>query len=300
MSATPSGSNGLYADDRLPIACCPTIIIYQTLVSLNWMANCGSLRSAVALVTGATAYIGRAVAHELARRGAHVVVNGRNRQAGLAVVEEIAAAGGAAEFEAADLTDPDAVRAMVERVVARHGRLDVLVASGAGASSDSLAFKLFMDMSGDDFDTYIRSHWLTRAHVIQAAAAAMRTQGRGKIVAIGTDAGRVATVGESFIGGATGGMMQMCRVLARELGRDGIRINAVAMSYIADAEPRWSGASPALADHLGGMLEKLKKRMLFPVYCADIANAVAFFAGPESDAITGQTLSVNGGLSTPG
>ena len=95
-------------------------------------------------------------------------------------------------------------------------------------------------MQGEDFDTYIRSHWLSRAHVIQAAAAAMRTLKRGKIVAIGTDAGRVATVGESFIGGATGGMMQMCRVLARELGRDGIRINAVAMSYIADAEPRWA------------------------------------------------------------
>jgi 3-oxoacyl-[acyl-carrier protein] reductase len=264
------------------------------------MATSTSLQSAIALVTGATAYIGRAVALELARRGARVVVNGRNTATGLAVVEEIAAAGGSAEFEAADLTDRSQVRAMVERIVARHGRLDALVASGAGASNDSLAFKLFTDMSGEDFDTYIRSHWLSRAHVIQAAAAAMRARGSGKIVAIGTDAGRVATVGESFIGGATGGMMQMCRVLARELGRDGIRINAVAMSYIADAEPRWGGASPALAGHHGGMLQNLKKRMLFPVHCADIANAAAFFAGPESDAITGQTLSVNGGLSTPG
>jgi 3-oxoacyl-[acyl-carrier protein] reductase len=189
---------------------------------------------------------------------------------------------------------------MVDEIVQRHGRLDVLVASGAGASTDSLAFKLFADMSGEDFETYIRSHWLSRAHVIQAAAKAMRPRKRGKIVAIGTDAGRVATVGESFIGGATGAMLQMCRVLARELGRDGIRINAVAMSYIADAEPRWGGASPTLASNHGGMLQNLKKRMLFPVHCEDIANAVSFFAGPESDAITGQTLSVNGGLSTPG
>lgn len=264
------------------------------------MGNSSTLQSSIALVTGATAYIGRAIALELARRGAHVVVNGRNAEAGLAVAQEIAAAGGSAEFEAADLGDRAAVHAMVGRIVQRHGRLDVLAASGAGASSDSLAFKLFMDMSGEDFDTYIRSHWLSRAHVIQAAAAAMRTRKRGKIVAIGTDAGRVATVGESFIGGATGGMMQMCRVLARELGRDGIRINAVAMSYIADAEPRWGGASPALAGHHDGMLQNLKKRMLFPVHCADIARAAAFFAGPESDAITGQTLSVNGGLSTPG
>ncbi len=90
-------------------------------------------------------------------------------------------------------------------------------------------------------------------------------------------------------------------LLARELGRDGIRINAVAMSYIWDAEPRWGGGSPALAGaHGQGMIDNLRKRMLFPVHCADIAQAAAFFAGPESDAITGQTLSVNGGLSTPG
>jgi len=260
-----------------------------------------TLQDQIALVTGATAYIGRAVANELAHRGATVVVNGRSADSGATVVEEIRAAGGHAEFERADLTDRAAVQAMVERIVHRHGRLDVLVASGAGASSDSLAFKLFLEMEGADFETYIRSHWLTRAHAIQAAAQAMRSRGRGKIVAIGTDAGRVATVGESFIGGATGGMMQMCRVLARELGRHGIRVNAVAMSYIWDAEPRWGGGSAALAGaHGQGMIDNLRKRMLFPVHCADIAQAAAFLAGPESDAITGQTLSVNGGLSTPG
>ena len=153
------------------------------------------------------------------------------------------------------------------------------------------------DLTGQPF----AAHWLTRAFAIQAAARVMALHGRGKIVAVGTDAGRVATVGESFIGGATAGMMQMCRVLARELGRDGIRVNAVAMSYIWDAEPRWGPGSPALeGGHGKGMIENLRKRMLFPVHCQDIANAAAFFAGPESDAITGQTLSVNGGLSTPG
>jgi len=259
------------------------------------------LKDQIALVTGATAYIGRAIALEFARRGARVVVNGRNTQAGQAVVEEIKAAGGRAEFEAADLTDGAAVRAMVERIAERHGRLDILAASGAGASADSPSFRLFMEMGGADFENYIRAHWLARAYAIQAAATVMGRQQRGKIVAIGTDAGRVATVGESFIGGATAGMMQMCRVLARELGRDGIRVNAVAMSYIWDAEPRWGPGSPALeGGHGKGMIENLRKRMLFPVHCQDIANAAAFFAGPESDAITGQTLSVNGGLSTPG
>ena len=164
------------------------------------------LQDKIALVTGATAFIGRAVALELAQRGARVIVNGRNAESGRVVVDEIAAAGGQAGFVAADLTDLTAVKAMVARIVESHARLDILVASGAGASSDSLAFKLFMEMEGADFDAYIRSHWLTRAYAIQAAAGVMRTQRSGKIVAIGTDAGRVATVGESFIGGATGGM----------------------------------------------------------------------------------------------
>jgi 3-oxoacyl-[acyl-carrier protein] reductase len=261
----------------------------------------GQLQGQIALVTGATAFIGRAIALELARRGAHVIVNGRNPEAGQAVINEIAANGYSATFEQADLTNSDAVHAMVDRVAERHGRLDILVASGAGASADSPSFRLFKEMSNGDFDNYIRAHWLTRAFAIQAAARVMALHGRGKIVAVGTDAGRVATVGESFIGGATAGMMQMCRVLARELGRDGIRVNAVAMSYIWDAEPRWGPGSPALeGGHGKGMIENLRKRMLFPVLCQDIANAAAFLAGPESDAITGQTLSVNGGLSTPG
>ena len=99
------------------------------------MGNPPSLQSSIALVTGATAYIGRAIALELARRGAHVVVNGRNAEAGLAVAQEIAAAGGSAEFEAADLGDRAAVHAMVRRIVQRHGRLDVLAASGAGPAA---------------------------------------------------------------------------------------------------------------------------------------------------------------------
>jgi 3-oxoacyl-[acyl-carrier protein] reductase len=255
----------------------------------------------IALVTGATAYIGRAVALELARRGARVVVNGRNPTAGAAVISEIAANGGCAEFEQADLMDANAVRTMIDRVAQRHGRLDILVASGAGASADSPPFRFFIDMEADEFEHTIRAHWLTRAFAIRAAAAVMRPQRYGKIVAISSDAGRVATVGESIMGGAVGGMMQMCRALARELGRDGIRVNSVALSYIFDAEPRFGAGSAALADTDGkGLLGNLRKRMLFPVRCQDIANAAAFLAGPESDAITGQTLSVNGGLSTPG
>ena len=264
------------------------------------------LQNKIALVTGATAFIGKAIAMKLASRGAMVVVNGRNVEKGQDVVNDICASGGKAVFEQADITDSNAVSAMVKRIIEQFGQLDILVSSGAGASSDSLPFRLFREMEIDDLHYCIKSHWLTRAYAIHAAANAMATTGGGKIILIGTDAGRIATVGESMIGGSTAGMMQMSRALARELGRDNIRVNVVSMSYVSDAEPRWGESSESLAakqdddGHRKGMLENLRKRMLFDVQCKDIAEAAAFFASPASDAITGQTLSVNGGLSTPG
>ncbi|PCH53245.1 MAG: hypothetical protein COC20_00370 [Cellvibrionales bacterium] len=265
----------------------------------------GPLNGKVALVTGATGFIGKAIALKLADEGACIAVNGRNRAAGEAVVAEIEALGGTAIFAQADITDGEQVKQMVDGVAARLGKLDILVASGAGASHDSLPFRLFDELSHDEIDYYIKSHWLTRAYAVQAAIKHMAPDG-GKIVLLGTDAGRIATVGESMIGGSTAGMMQMSRALARELGRKNIRINVVSMSYISDSEPRWHNSSEALEskeDAEGkrkGMLENLRKRMLFDVTAKDIAAAVSFFAGPTSDAITGQTLSVNGGLSTPG
>ncbi len=265
------------------------------------------LSNKVALVTGSTAYIGRTSAHKLASLGATVVVNGRNKEAGNTVVEEIIAAGGSAIFEQADLTQADDMKKMADNIVKQLGKIDILVASGAGASQDSLPFRLFQEMSTEDLDYYIKTHWLTRAYALKAVTPYMSEAGGGKVVLVGTDAGRIATVGESMIGGSTAGMMQMSRALARELGRDKIRINAVSMSFISDAIPRWGDSSEPLQDeqdaagnHKKGMLDKLKKRMIFDVQCEDIAETIAFFASPASDAITGQTLSVNGGLSTPG
>ncbi|HMM72078.1 MAG TPA: SDR family oxidoreductase [Rhodocyclaceae bacterium] len=245
------------------------------------------LNGQVAIVTGATAYIGKAICARLAQAGAQVIVSGRNAEAGASVVTEIEKAGG---------------QALAGRVAERFGRIDILVASGAGASHDSPSFRFFKDMELAHFEAYIRAHWLTRLYAIRAVHPHMARAGGGRIVAIGTDAGRVATVGESMIGGSTAGMMQMCRALSREFGRDKIRVNMVSMSYISDAEPRWGPGSPSLMTKPGGggMLDALKRRMLFDVQCQDIANAVAFLAGPESAAITGQTLSVNGGLSTLG
>lgn len=260
----------------------------------------GDLNQQVILVTGATSHIGASIADLLAKNGATVVVSGRNEIDGQAKVKKIKSQGGEAIFVAGDMFVPESVKEAVDQVVGRFGRIDSLVISGAGASRDTLPFRFFHEMSADDIESYIKAHWLTRVYAIKAVLPAMKESGGGRIVVLGSDAGRVATAGDSMIGGANAGMMQMCRSLAREFGRDNININTVSMSYIFDAAPRSGGASveqSAVGSHL---LEGLKKRMLFDVTSNDIAQAVMFFLGPGGAAITGQTLSVNGGLTTPG
>ena len=141
--------------------------------------NCLELKDKVAVVTGATAFIGRACAIRLAEQGAAVVVSGRNAEAGAAVVAEIEAAGGRACFEAADLFDAGQMQAMADRVAARFGRIDVLVASGAGASHDSPSFRLFKDMDLEHYDQYLRAHFLARVYAIRALQPHLRDAGGG-------------------------------------------------------------------------------------------------------------------------
>ncbi len=263
------------------------------------------LSGKTALITGSTSFIGKSIAVKLAELGADVIINGRNKEAGKSVIEEINDNGNSAWFEHADLLKEEDVRNMVKRVIDKFKKIDILVASGAGASSDSPSFKLFEEMTAEDFSRYINAHWLTRIYTIHAVFPYMKSAGGGKIIAIGTDAGRVATVGESLIGGATSGMMHMCRVLAREFGRHNVRINNVSMSFVSDSIPRWGQNSEALNPSKKGkkgkgILDGLLKRMIFDVKQNDIAETVAFLSGSCSNAITGQTISVNGGLSTPG
>jgi 3-oxoacyl-[acyl-carrier protein] reductase len=254
----------------------------------------------VALVTGGTWNIGQAAAIRLAQKGATVVVSGRQADSGQNTVDLIRKeAGREGYFESADLNVADDVAAMVARVVSTQGRLDILVASGAGASPDSLPFKFFHEMDIEDFHAYIRAHWLTRVYAMRAAFPHMRSQGEGRIISITTDAGRVPTVGESFIGGAAAGLMQMSKVLAREWGRWGIRVNNIATSVVPDAPVRWQRTAPADAP-TSGVGPRLRSRMMFEVSKWHIADLVAHLAGEGGSAITGQTISINGGISFPG
>jgi len=252
----------------------------------------------VTLVTGATSGIGKVIAQRLAAAGATVVVAGRPGGSAPEVAAEVTAGGGRATPAAADLLDPADIRNMVDAVAAEHGRLDHVVASGAGFSPAGLHFKLFFDMDPADFPGVVNAHWLSKAYLIHAALAHMIPAGYGKIVNISSDAGRVPTPNESMLGGAAAGLMIMTRAISREAGRKGVRINTISLGPLADVDMARVAAMSPSGDASMAVAAKLKRRLLFPVTANDIAAATAFLLSPAGDNISGQTISVNGGVST--
>jgi 3-oxoacyl-[acyl-carrier protein] reductase len=239
----------------------------------------------VALVTGASRGIGRAIAALLAAQGATVVAAARGDNAA-ATVEAIRAAGGRAEALSLDVTDADATVAAVQQVVATHGHLDILV-SNAGITRDQLMLR----MKRADWDDVIATN-LTAAFVLcQAALKPMIKQRGGRIVAISSVVGQMGNAGQANYAASKAGLIGFCKSLAREVGSRSITVNVVAPGFVEtdmtkavneETQKQWAAQIP-----LG--------RLGSP---DDIAAAVCFLASDEASYITGQVLAVNGGMYT--
>jgi 3-oxoacyl-[acyl-carrier protein] reductase len=259
------------------------------------------LAGKIALVTGSSAGVGRTIAKALAAAGADVIIHGRTPDRVDRAVETITSAGGMASGLCADLMVTDQVYGLVEQVAATKGRMDILVGSGAGVAPD-MKLMFFHQMERDRIDDAANRNWLCKAHLIRAALDVMIPQGYGKVINITTDAGRIPTAIESVEGGAAAALMQMTRVVARECGRYGIRLNNLAFGPLVDVGegdvqggPKGDPGNPAPL----GALQALAKRRMFPVSSADVASTALFLSAASGDNITGQTFSVNGGLSMP-
>lgn len=239
----------------------------------------------VALVTGASRGIGRAIATMLAAQGATVVAAARGDNA-RATVEAIVAAGGRGDAIALDVTDAAAAVAAVQGVVAAHGRLDILV-SNAGITRDQLMLR----MKRADWDEVIATN-LTAAFVLcQAALKPMVKQRGGRIVAISSVVGQMGNAGQANYAASKAGLIGFCKSLAREVGSRQVTVNVVAPGFVEtdmtkaideDTQKQWATQIP-----LG--------RLGTP---EDIAAAVCFLASDEASYITGQVLAVNGGMYT--
>lgn len=241
----------------------------------------------VALVTGASSGIGAATARLLAARGMRVVVNYlRSGTAAGEVVADIEAGGGRAMAVQADVREAAAIDGMVERVRTAWGGIDVLVHNAL----IPYAVKSFEDMTWEELGGKLDAEMRAAFAVTKAVLPAMTAQGWGRIVYLGTGLSRRPREGMIALGTAKAALDQFARYVAQELGPRGITVNVVAPGPVEDTR---------MADVLDDALKR-RQVAITPLgrlaHPADVAQAVAFYAGEDSAFMTGTTAAVNGGM----
>ena len=242
-----------------------------------------SLSGRVALVTGASRGIGRAIAHKLAGQGATVVAAARGDHA-RAAVAELTAAGARAEALSLDVTDTAALERVPADIVQRHGRLDIVV-SNAGIARD----QLLMRMKRDDWDAVLATNLTATFTLAQAAMRPMLKQRGGRIIALSSVVGQMGNAGQTNYAASKAGLIGFVKALAREVASRGITANVVAPGLIDTDMTR------ALSDK--AQIDWTSEIPLGRLGTAeDVAAAVCFLASDEASYITGHVLAVNGGM----
>ncbi|TAN22392.1 MAG: 3-oxoacyl-ACP reductase FabG [Actinomycetota bacterium] len=252
------------------------------------MSSNDRFQGKTAIVTGAGSGVGRAIALGLANGGAGVVIADLSSERAEGVVTEITSSGGSALAVAVDVADAPGVREMIAKSIEKFGKIDILI-SNAGWDK----VMPFVETDESLWDRVIDINY--RGHVACAHATVphMIEAGSGKIVFIASDAGRVGSSGEAIYSGAKGAVIAFSKALARETARKGINVNCVAPG-LTDT-PMLAQVSEGNEKLMGAIIRSIPLgRVGTP---QEVANAALFMASSDADYITGQTLSVNGGLS---
>jgi 2-hydroxycyclohexanecarboxyl-CoA dehydrogenase len=247
-----------------------------------------SFNGKIAVVTGAASGIGQATAEALAEAGASVIVADIDREKGEVAAAAIRQKGRKAEFLPVDLTSEASIGTFAEAVQGKFGAVDILV-NGAGWGET----KPFWEATADLWERVIGLNFIGPMKLAKALLPKMMERGSGKIVNIASDAGRVGSLGETIYSGAKGGLIAFTKSLARETARYNINVNCVCPGPTE---------TPLLFAVPEKHLEAVKKAIPFRRFGkpSEIADAVVFFASDRASYITGQVLSVSGGLTMVG
>ena len=241
-----------------------------------------NLSGEIALVTGASRGIGAAIADRLAALGATVIGTATTQSGADAISERLAAQGGAGR--ALDVTDGAAVEALVESIGKQFGAVSILV-NNAGITRD----QLLMRMKDDDWNLILDTNLSSVYRTSKAVMRGMMKARKGRIVSIASVIGLTGNAGQANYAAAKAGIIAFSKSLAKEIGSRGITVNVVAPGFIQ-------------TDMTNALPEAQKEALLGQIALgrlgspADIAEAVAFLAGPAGAYITGETLHVNGGM----
>jgi len=246
------------------------------------------LKDRTAVVTGAASGIGRATAETLAAEGAYVFLGDIDEEKGRAAAAELSARGLGAEFVRLDVTDLESIAQCKQQVYARRGHADI-VANVAGWGR----IQPFMENTPEFWRKVIDLNLLGPVAVTHAFLDKMIERGSGKVVVVASDAGRVGSLGETVYSGAKGGAIAFCKSLAREVARYNINVNAVCPG------PTDTPLLRAVPEkHQEAFVKATPMRRLAKP--SELADAVLFFASDQASFVTGQVLSVSGGLTLAG
>lgn len=245
----------------------------------------GDFTGKVALVTGGSRGIGRAICLELGRRGATVVLSyAGNEAAATETVQALTAAGAKAQAIKFDVADTAACAAAVEQVVKEHGHLDVLV-NNAGVAIDGL----LMRFKDDDWDRTLDTNLKGAFALMRAASRPMMKQRQGAIVNVSSIVGEIGNAGQAAYAASKAGLIGLTKSVAKELASRLVRVNCVTPGFIT-------------TDMTAGLNAELKEKMTEAIPLGrignadEVATAVAFLASDAASYITGEVLKVNGGM----